>query len=98
MLSPVFLGDRLSAAGFRLGGAAVVTPEPGSEEHAFRQALEETSLVLVRAEIASTLPESLLSDALMATSPLVLVLPDVRGLHQPPDIANQLRKQLGMAE
>ena len=35
---------------------------------------------------------------LFAAFGLVLVLEDVRGLRQPPDIAATLRRQLGMAE
>ena len=95
---PIFIGDRLSAAGFRLGGTLARVPEPGTEQAAFSQALEETDLVLVTAEVASRLPEPLLSKALSDTSPLVLVIPDVRGLQEPPDISINLRRQLGMIE
>jgi vacuolar-type H+-ATPase subunit F/Vma7 len=94
----VFIGDRLTALGFRLGGAVVEMPEPGTEAAVFRAALEDSELVLLTAEVATHLPESLLDDALVASDPLVLVIPDVRGLSKPPDIADSLRRQLGMAE
>jgi len=94
----VFIGDRLSAAGFRLGGAVVETPESGMEATVFRAALEDSELVLLTAEVAACLPEPLLDDALVASDPLVLVIPDVRGLYEPPDIVDSLRRQLGMAE
>lgn len=98
MQRPVFIGDRLSAAGFRLGGAVVKTPESGMEASVFRTALEGSELVLLTAEVAACLPEALLNDALVASEPLVLVIPDVRGSSEPPDIADSLRRQLGMAE
>jgi len=98
MQPPVFIGDRLSATGFRLGGAVVSTPEPGMEATAFRAALEDSELVLVTAEVAAKLPDALLDKAMVAGDPLVLVIPDVRDIHEPPDIAASLRRQLGMAE
>jgi len=98
MRAPVFIGDRLSATGFHLGGAEVKTPEPGMEATVFRAALQDSELVLLTAEVAASLPGSLLDKAMVAGDPLVLVIPDVQGLHQPVDIADSLRRQLGMAE
>ena len=98
MFRTVFIGDRVSAAGFRLGGVRVDTPAPGSEEEAFTNALTSSDLVLVTAALAGRLPADRLAGAQAGHKPLVLVLEDVRGLHQPPDIAATLRRQLGMAE
>ncbi|MCW8963394.1 MAG: Vacuolar H+transporting two-sector ATPase F subunit [Gammaproteobacteria bacterium] len=98
MRPPVFIGDRISAAGFRLGGAEVNTPEPGMEATVFRAALEDSELVLLTAEVANRLPDTMLDEAMISEAPLVLVIPDVRGLHEPVDIADSLRRQLGMAE
>jgi hypothetical protein len=42
--------------------------------------------------------EGALQAALRAGRPLVLVIPDARGRHQPPDIGKSIRRQLGMAE
>ena len=53
---------------------------------------------MLTAEVAACLPKALLDDALVASDPLVLVIPDVHGLYEPPDIADSLRRQLGMAE
>lgn len=97
MFRTVFLGDRVSAAGFRLGGARIDTPPLGKEEEAFVNALASSDLVLVTAEIAGRLPEDRLLLAQAGHEPLVLVIEDVRGLHQPTDIAATLRRQLGMA-
>ena len=98
MQPPVFIGDQLSAAGFHLGGAVVKTPAAGSEEAVFRNALVNSELVLLTAEIASSLPTKLLDEAMLANYPLVLVIPDVRHRQQPDDLANALRRLLGMTE
>lgn len=98
MLAPVFIGDPLSAAGFRLGGAEVITPKAGSEEAAFRTALKDGDLVLITAETASGIPDALLEKAMLENDPLVVVIPDVRNRQQPLDIADSLRRQLGMTE
>jgi len=98
MLRSLFIGDKVSAAGFRLGGAMVEIPEPGMEEKVFRDALKTRDLIIIAAEVAACLPKALLTTAQSAGAPLVLVIPDVRGLHEPEDIAASLRQQLGMAE
>lgn len=98
MVRTVFIGDRVSAAGFRLGGSTVHRPAPGGAEEAFEQALASADMVILTAEIAACLPAEQLAAAQIGHAPLVLVLEDVRGLHQPPDIAATLRRQLGMGE
>ena len=76
----------------------LVSTAPGSEEEAFTKALKSSDLVLVTAALAGRLPADRLAGAQAGHKPLVLVLEDVRGLRQPPDIAATLRRQLGMAE
>lgn len=96
-MSPVFfLGDELSAAGFRLGGAETRVPRAGTEAEAFAEARAHATLVLVTAGVAARLPADLLVQALSATRPLVLIVPDVRGREPAPDPAQALRRQLGM--
>jgi vacuolar-type H+-ATPase subunit F/Vma7 len=92
----LFLGDELSAAGFRLGGIEARTPPAGAEVAYFEQARREALFVLITAEFALRLPSALLQQALNAGRPLVAVLPDVRGRSAPPDLAAVLRRQLGM--
>jgi vacuolar-type H+-ATPase subunit F/Vma7 len=95
-LAALFLGDELSAAGFRLGGIDARTPPLGEEAAYFERAREEALFVLITAEVAARLPRALLEHALNAGRPLVAVLPDVRGRLPPPDLAAALRRQLGM--
>jgi len=98
MAAPVFLGDEVSAAGYRLGGAIVRTPVKGEEASFFEWARREAPLVLVTAEVATRLPPGLLARAFAAGQPLVLIVPDVRRRVAPPDLARSVRRQLGMEE
>lgn len=93
-----FIGDEVSAAGFRLAGVDVHVPAAEQAAGLFRRLLGESQLILITAEVAGWLPQDLLARALRADWPLVLVIPDVRGQVQPPDLSSLLRRQLGMAE
>jgi vacuolar-type H+-ATPase subunit F/Vma7 len=93
-----FLGDEVSAAGFRLAGVDVHVPGADGAEALFRRLLDESQLILITAEAAAGLPADLLARALRAASPMALVVPDLRGRVEPPDLSSLLRRQLGMAE
>lgn len=93
-----FIGDEVSAAGFRLAGVEVHVPSRGQAAALFRRLLGEVPMVLITAEVSAWLPREELHRAIAADRPLVLVMPDVRGRAQPRDIAAALRRQLGMAE
>jgi vacuolar-type H+-ATPase subunit F/Vma7 len=96
MTAPVFIGDELSGAGWRLAGATVLTPPPGAEAAALAQARMQAPLVLVSAVTAAALGEPLLRAAQAAPQPLVLVVPDLQGEVALPDLAARLRGQLGL--
>jgi len=96
MSAPIYLGDEVSASGYRLSGAQVRTPERGSEAQALAWARGEAPLVLVSAAVAAALPAAVLSAALEALAPLVLVVPDRAGRAAMPDLAARLREQLGL--
>jgi vacuolar-type H+-ATPase subunit F/Vma7 len=100
MTAPVYLGDEISAAGWRLTGVRVSVPEPGNETAALASALasapEAAPLVLVSAALAARIDAAVLGAAAGALSPLVLVLPDPQGDVGPPGLAGRLRTQLGL--
>ena len=93
-----FIGDEVSAAGFRLAGVEVYAPAPEETALLLRHLIRESEMVLMTAEAAERVPADELQRALTAQRPLVLVIPDVRGRQQPADIGSLLRRQLGMAE
>ena len=96
MALPIFIGDEVSAAGFRLAGIEVVVPQPGEEEAAFRDVRSRTSLVIMTAAFANRFPASLLEKARLAVEPLLLIVDDVRGHKKTPDMGRHLRSALGL--
>src|SRR5512137_2261075 len=98
MPAPVYLGDEVSAAGFRLAGMQVRVPERGAESAAFASARADAPLVLVSATVAARLTDAELRAARAALAPLVLVVPDLDGATAVPDLAARLRRQLGLEQ
>jgi vacuolar-type H+-ATPase subunit F/Vma7 len=96
MGAPFYIGDEVSAAGYRLAGARVEVPEAGGESTALAAARAAAPLVLVSAAVAARIPERALRDALAALAPLTLIVPDLRGEAAIPDVAARLRHQLGL--
>jgi len=97
MANLVFIGDEVAAAGFRLAGLRVAVPGPGEEADTLTRERETADLILLGAEVAARLPQAVVRDAVAATAPLVLVVPDVRGRVTLPDAAAILRGQLGVS-
>jgi vacuolar-type H+-ATPase subunit F/Vma7 len=96
MTEPVYIGDEISAAGWRLTGIRVSTPGPGGETRALASACAKAPLVLVSAAVAARIEAAALATAAGALSPLVLVLPDPQGEVVRPGLAGRLRAQLGL--
>lgn len=96
MAAPVYLGDEVSAAGYRLAGVLVQTPRAGEEKAALAWARSQAPLVLVSAAVAVGIGEGVLRAALSALAPLVLIVPDLQREVPLPDLAARLRGQLGL--
>jgi vacuolar-type H+-ATPase subunit F/Vma7 len=91
MVGPLFIGDELTAAGFRLAGARVLVP--GAAVSQIEAALARERLVLIGAGTARRLEPDVLRAALRSLEPLVLVVPDATGAH-PPDLAAETYRAL----
>lgn len=96
MAAPLYIGDEIGAAGWRLAGARVAVPQPGGEAAALARGRAEAPLVLVSAAVAARIDAAVLAAAGSALAPLVLVVPDPQGEVALPDLAGRLRKQLGL--
>jgi len=94
----VFIGDELTASGFRLAGAGieVVTPKAGDISAAFERARQQADVVLVGADVARLLPDETLQAAIEMPHPVVAVIPDIRGHAAPPDTARRIKTALGI--
>jgi len=96
MALAIYLGDEVSASGYRLAGVVVRVPDAGGESAAFEQARSDAALVLVSTAIAARIPAVRLAAAARALAPLVVLVPDLLGATPLPDIASRLRAELGL--
>jgi vacuolar-type H+-ATPase subunit F/Vma7 len=98
MSLPVYIGDAVSAAGYRLAGLRVHVPDTADIRAEIEQACEGAPLVLLGADLAGQLPVAQLDRLLSQVAPAVVVVPDVRGQAALPDLVQRLRQQLGVLE
>jgi vacuolar-type H+-ATPase subunit F/Vma7 len=96
MPAPIYVGDEVTAAGFRLAGIEAIVPAAGTEASAFNEACARAPLVLVCASIAQRIDEATVRARITASSPPVAVLPDLAGIAPLADIAVRLRRRLGL--
>ena len=96
MGSAIFIGDELSAAGFRLTGIETVVPEPEQASAALDDARKRAALVIMTAELASQVPAADLEAAMLAEAPALAIIPDVLFRAIPPDLGKRLRSVLGI--
>ena len=93
---PVYIGDEISAAGYRLAGVRALTPAPERVAAVLREARESAELILLSAEYARMLPGEVVNEAVSAISPMVMVVSDPRGRFPTRDLPRRLRRELGV--
>ncbi|ARE40986.1 hypothetical protein RGUI_2845 [Rhodovulum sp. P5] len=91
-----FIGDEVTAAGFRMAGLRIVVPEPGGAARAFRDAQADAAMIYLSPEVADEIPFADLTAALRGADPLVLVVPDIAGRKTPPDLPKRILSLLGL--
>ncbi|SCZ50222.1 V-type ATP synthase subunit F [Thiohalomonas denitrificans] len=96
MTAPVFIGDELSAAGYRLAGVRTWTPDDEELLSVFRRAREEADLILLNVEYARRLPAAEVQEAQRALRPQLFIVPDIRHQHSMRDLLSRIHNQLGM--
>ena len=96
MPTPAFIGDELTAAGFRLAGLDVYIADPASVEERFRDCLESAPLVILTADAVAMLPDQLVASATIAADPPVAVLQAAVGGRNIPDLERDVRRALGV--
>ncbi len=94
--APIFIGDELSALGYRRAGARTLTPGDGDLLELFEQACAEAPVVLITAALAARLPARRLGQARLSLQPIVMIVPDVQSQSPAPDAGELVRRQLGM--
>lgn len=96
MSVPVFIGDELTGAGFRLAGLKVFEAVNENLEADFRSALEAAPLVIITTRVAAGLPESLVEMAMRRARPPVAIVPEAAGGPPMPDVEREVRAALGV--
>jgi vacuolar-type H+-ATPase subunit F/Vma7 len=96
MSTIVFIGDELTATGFRLTGVETVMPSPDAAREALAQARRRAEFVLLTADCARHIPTGELEVALLAETPIVAIIPDILTQTSPPDLTRRLRAVLGI--
>lgn len=96
MSAPIFIGDEISASAYRLAGIEARIPAPNELTVTLEQACRESDLVLITAQYARQLRADELAKMQAQMQPLLLVVPDVREQVPVPDLAEALRRQLGV--
>lgn len=96
MVTPVFIGDRLTASGYRLAGARPLLWPTEDAVAAFRDALSGRGPVLLTPEVARRLPPAELAAALVAADPPVTIVPDARGTEPGTRLDLLVRRALGV--
>ena len=96
MSGAIFIGDELTATGFRLTGLETLTPEPADVAAAFAESRRRAALVIVTAECARRLPRGSLEATVIAEAPTVIVIPDVLARVEPTSLARRMKSILGI--
>lgn len=96
MAAVVFLGDEVTAVGFRLAGVSIQVPAAGEEEQALTGALASARMVLLSAGLAHRLPPDLIERLEAGPEPLVGILPDATGFTGSNDPTVSIRRHLGI--
>lgn len=96
MSAIVFIGDEVSAAGYRLAGVHVVCPNFGDVADIFTKACKTAEAVFITAEYAAHIPTGLLDDMIAGLSPLVMVVEDAHSTMPAQTIEDRARSVLGL--
>ena len=92
----IFIGDELTATGFRLTGIETIVPEPDDVAETLRDARKRAALVVMTAGLARHVPSADLDAALHAEIPTLTIVPDIKFTELPPDLTKRLRGVLGI--
>lgn len=93
-----FIGDEVSAAGYRLCGVDVHIASMHNALMLTKQACERASLVLIGSSTAQYIDAEELNTLMTSIQPPVMIVPDIRELQSAPNMVAHIYKQLGMLE
>ena len=92
----VFIGDAVTAAGFRLAGVATEVPDPEALAGAVEAARGATRVLVMTAGAHAALPPALARALDAADTPLLALVPDAQGQVPVADMEAEVRRALGI--
>ncbi|MGD8378073.1 MAG: V-type ATP synthase subunit F [Gammaproteobacteria bacterium] len=99
MDGPLFIGDELTATGFRLAGVAVRIAAPAVAETVLREVLADPpSVILLGADCAQAVTPAFLYRRQLAARPPILVMTGLAGDVRAADEVRRIRQDLGVAQ
>ncbi|MEC3862784.1 V-type ATP synthase subunit F [Mesobacterium sp. TK19101] len=96
MFDMVFIGDRVTAAGFRLAGIPSFSPAPDELAATVSAERARCRILALTAEMFAALPGPLAEQLQDAHVPLLAVIPDARDRIPVPDMDLAVRRALGI--
>lgn len=96
-MRPVFIGDEVTAAGYRLAGLEDRVGGAAEAPALWARALQDAPpLILITAECAAALDAAELDAALARLDPPVAIVPDAGGRVPLPEVMARVRASLGI--
>ncbi len=92
----VFIGDDITAIGFRLAGVHSIVPRSGELADVVARERSTCRVLVITAALFGSLPTKLGDDLKQAMSPLLAIVPDARRTAPVPDLERQVRRALGI--
>ena len=92
----IFIGDEITAAGFRLAGVECYTPEREELPKLLANKREDCDLIMITAGCADWLGNNTVEEMALWSRPLVSILPDIRNRISPPNLEQAVRRELGI--
>ena len=92
----IFIGDEITAAGFRLAGVTCHTPERDELSDLLTKERDGCDLIMITAQYAYLLGGRAIDEMALWAHPLVAVLPDIRNQQSPPNLEHAVRRELGI--
>lgn len=98
MSAPLFIGDEVSAAGFRLAGVRIRTPAEDELQQVLGWARSNVSFIMITSHYMAMLNKSERESLLRQEYPPVVEVPGMREQVAALDLATQFRGKLGVLE
>ena len=96
MANVIFIGDEITAAGFRLAGVKVFdAPDDGLADLVAAEK-GRCDMMLMTTQTAARLPRPLFDQMTQWTKPLIAFIPDLREKTAPLDLEGAVRRELGI--